>query len=99
MLLLGILTSGVCINADDAALAYAREGFGQNSHAFQLTRYYLAGNGPNPALKHLSAAEVQIADAIQWVRHYGDMLAKTCPDWALPQESATVANLQTVQYS
>mmetsp|Transcript_56952 Transcript_56952/g.165042 ORF Transcript_56952/g.165042 Transcript_56952/m.165042 type:complete len:495 (-) Transcript_56952:207-1691(-) len=93
----GILSSGYCLHADKLSMGYAMATFGPHSNAFALSRYYLDGDGPNPALQHLSKAQVQIVDAIQWVRHYGDVTARSCPMWR--KEDAVVLNLQTVQYS
>lgn len=96
-LLLGIVTSGLCLVPDETVLGFARHSFGQNSGEFDMARYYIRGSGVNPGFEHLRLAEKDIVDAIAWVRHYGDVLAKTCPQWG--QESSAISNLQIVQYS
>jgi len=96
-LLLGILVSGFCLAPDSTAMSYAGDAFGVNSSAFNMTRYYLTGNGSNAALLHLGLAQTEINSAIAWVRRYGDVIAKTCPQWGA--EGAAILNLQNVQYS
>jgi len=96
-LLVGILSSGACLTVDQTTLNYSQASFGADSVGFNTSRYYLAGEGPNPAIEHLDWAQVEIVDAIAWVRHYGDIIATTCPQWGM--EGAAISNLETIQYS
>mmetsp|Transcript_36549 Transcript_36549/g.104001 ORF Transcript_36549/g.104001 Transcript_36549/m.104001 type:complete len:494 (+) Transcript_36549:64-1545(+) len=96
-LAVGIFSGGFCLEVDETVLRYAEASLGPESDGYALSKYYLAGDGPNPALRRLSKAQVEIFDAVQWVRHYGDVTATSCPQWG--REANTILSLETVQYS
>lgn len=96
-LAVGILSSAFCLMADETALRYAEVSLGRDSNAFNMTRYYLAGNGVNPALEDLTSAEERVGRAITWVKRYGDIIARTCPQW--DDEGSSILHLETVQNS
>lgn len=91
---LSILSSSFCGAADETALRYAKATFGDGSGGFNMTRYYLQGQGDNPALAHLDYAEGRVGVALNWVRRYGRQIDRTCPQWGL--ETSVVLNLQNV---
>jgi len=96
-LALSITASSFCLKPDSTALGYAQSAFGANSNAFNLTRYYVTGEGTNPALLHLEQAQERIAKSEQWMARYGDAIERTCPRWAAEQKA--LLNLRMVRSS
>jgi len=94
---LGILASAFCVEADRTAMRYAEAKFGNDSRAFNLTRYYVVGHGTNPALEHLDEAQGSISKSMEWMEKYGAAIARTCPQWG--SEKAALLNLGTVKNS
>eukprot|EP00931_Biecheleriopsis_adriatica_P048398 TRINITY_DN27958_c0_g1_i1.p1 TRINITY_DN27958_c0_g1~~TRINITY_DN27958_c0_g1_i1.p1 ORF type:complete len:486 (-),score=76.24 TRINITY_DN27958_c0_g1_i1:7-1431(-) len=95
-LAVGVMSSAFCTRADNITLSYARDTFGIDSDGFNLTRHYVTGKGPNPALRDLSIVKASIASSISWVETYGPAVVRSCPSWDIRNVST---NLQTLQIS
>merc|ERR1712039_78230 len=76
---------------------YARKQFGgDESNGFNMTRYYIAGVGSNPALVVLGSAESALGVCEDWMGKYKGIISKTCPMW---QPWNITLNLQAVVVS
>jgi len=94
---LGILTSAFCVDADGITLGWAEEDFGLEKRGpSQLVRYYLTGDGENPALAHIDTAQRRISSCLQWVENYKAEVERACPQW---QAWAMNQNLVAVEGS
>merc|ERR1712217_231946 len=63
-------------------VTYAGAKFGLGSIEFNMTRYYITGEGPNPALKSLKYSHALIESCYEFFRDYQDDFEKMCPQWA-----------------
>lgn len=75
---IGVVTSSFCEDVDSNALAFIGKYVGYESEEYQLSRYYITGQGDNPLLMDLSNASQQLALANQSITSYGSEVEALC---------------------
>jgi len=77
----GIVMSSFCTDVDSNVLAYIEHSVGANSSLYAASQYYITKMGDNPFLDELNGASVALHSARTMADHYGDAIARACPDW------------------
>lgn len=92
---LGIVTSSFCENVDNNTLAFIGHHFKYDSEEYQLSKYYITGEGRNPLLVDLQNASEQLDDANQTISAYGHEVEKLCSWRGLEELQAGAAEAKS----
>lgn len=91
----GIVASSFCENADTNAVDYVGHVAGNQSLAYELSRYYIIGQGNNSLLEELRGASQELQSAQVKTQQFGALLGQYCPDWKrLPQLMGSLEQAQ-----
>lgn len=75
---IGVVTSSFCADVDSNSLAFIGKLTGYDSEEYQLSKYYITGEGDNPLLMDLSNASEQLSSANASITAYGREVEALC---------------------
>eukprot|EP00435_Cladocopium_sp_Y103_P037822 s1424_g10.t1 len=92
---IGVVTSSFCADVDSNSLAFIGKLTGYDSEEYQLSKYYITGEGDNPLLMDLSNASEQLSSANASITAYGREVEALCSWRGLEELEKGAATAQT----
>jgi len=92
---LGIVSSSFCADVDTNALAFIGRLAGEHSTEYELSQYYITGQGNNSLLQDLSAASKQLQAADASISTYGPQVEALCSWRGLSQLKSGTSDAQS----